>query len=91
MLPAQVIALDGKVVRRRNDSWAGKGPIHMVSAWATGNRLVLAQEKVDEKSNEITTLPELLKSLAISGCIVTIDAMGCQMEIARQIITTFEH
>ena len=86
VLPAQVIAMDSKVVRRSHDRWAGKGPIHMVSAWATENRLVLAQVKVDEKSNEITALPELLRSLAISGCIVTIDAMGCQREIAKQIV-----
>ncbi len=82
----EVIALDGKVVRRSHDRWMGKGAIHMVSAWASTNRLVLAQEKVDEKTNEIKALPELLRSLAISGCIVTIDAMGCQREIARQIV-----
>ncbi len=86
VLPAQVIAMDGKTVRGSRDSWAGRGPIHMVSAWATENRLVLAQVKVDEKSNEITALPELLRCLAISGCIVTIDAMGCQREIAQQIV-----
>lgn len=86
VLPAQVVALDGKAVRGSRDRWAGKGPIHMVSAWATENRLVLASVKVDEKTNEITALPELLRSLAISGCIVTIDAMGCQREIAAQII-----
>lgn len=85
-LSAQVIAMDGKVLRGSGDSWAGKGPIHMVSAWAAEARLVLAQVKVDEKSNEITALPELLRALAISGCIVTIDAMGCQREIAQQIV-----
>ncbi len=58
----------------------------MVSAWASANRLVLGQRKVDEKSNEITAIPELLKLLEISGCIVTIDAMGCQKEIASQIV-----
>ena len=86
VLPAQVVALDGKALRGSRDKWAGKGPIYMVSAWAAENRLVLAQAKVDEKSNEITALPELLRCLAISGCIVTIDAMGCQREIARQIL-----
>lgn len=86
VLPAQVVALDGKTVRGSHDRWAGKGPIHMVSAWAASNRLVLAQVKVDEKSNEITALPELLRCLAISGCIVTIDAMGCQRGIASQIL-----
>ena len=86
VLPAQVIALDGKTVRRSYDRSAGKKAIHMVSAWASVNRLVLAQVKVDDKSNEITALPELLKVLAVVGCIVTIDAMGCQREIAKQII-----
>ena len=86
ILPAQVIAMDGKVLRGSRNSWAARGPIHMVSAWAAQNRLVLASVKVDEKSNEITALPVLLRSLAISGCIVTIDAMGCQREIAAQII-----
>ena len=57
VLPAQVVALDGKTVRGSHDRWAGKGPIHMVSAWAASNRLVLAQVKVDEKSNEITPSP----------------------------------
>jgi len=86
VVPAQVIALDGKTVRRSHDRTAGKKAIHMVSAWASANRLVLAQVKVDDKSNEITALPELLKVLAIAGCIITIDAMGCQREIAKQII-----
>lgn len=85
-LSAQVIALDGKVLRGSGDSWADRGPIHMVSAWAADARLVLASVKVDAKSNEITALPELLRSLAISGCIVTIDAMGCQRQIAAQIV-----
>lgn len=86
VLPAQVIAVDGKAVRRSHDRAAGKRAIHMVSAWASVNRLVLAQQKVGDKSNEITALPELLRQLALSGCIVTIDAMGCQRQIAQQII-----
>jgi len=86
VLPAQVIALDGKTVRGSHDRWSGKQAIHMVSAWATANRLVLAQVKVDNKSNEITALPELLGQLALAGCIVTIDAMGCQQAIAQQIL-----
>ncbi len=86
ILPAQVIALDGKTVRRSHDRHRGKEAIHLVSAWATANRLVLAQLTVDAKSNEITALPELLRQLAIAGCIVTIDAMGCQREIAQQIL-----
>jgi predicted transposase YbfD/YdcC len=86
VLPAQVIALDGKTVRHSHDRAHGTHAIHMVSAWASGNRLVLAQIKVDEKSNEITALPELLRQLALTGCIVTIDAMGCQRAIAAQIL-----
>ncbi len=86
ILPAEVIALDGKILRGSHDRFSEKAAIHMVSAWATANRLVLAQVKVDSKSNEITAIPELLRVLAISGCIVTIDAMGCQREIARQIV-----
>jgi predicted transposase YbfD/YdcC len=82
----QVVALDGKTLRRSHDKTIGKAAIHMVSAWALENQLVLGQVKVDEKSNEITAIPELLEALAISGCIVTIDALGCQKEIAQQII-----
>ncbi len=82
----QIIAIDGKRLRRSYDGRLGKAAIHMVSAWATENRLVLGQVKTDEKSNEITAIPELLKLLAIKGCIVTIDAMGCQTEIAKLII-----
>ena len=86
VLPAQVIALDGKTVRGSHDRARGKSAIHLVSAWATANQLVLAQVKVDDKSNEITALPQLLQQLALSGCIVTIDAMGCQRAIAAQIV-----
>ena len=82
----EVVALDGKTLRRSHDHTLGKGAIHMVSAWASTNRLVLGQLKVDEKSNEITAIPELLRVLALKGCIVTIDAMGCQTEIAQTII-----
>lgn len=86
VLPTQVIALDGKTVRRSHDRAAGKGALHLVSAWATANRLMLAQVAVDDKSNEITAFPLLLRQVALSGCIVTIDAMGCQREIAEQIL-----
>ena len=82
----EVIAIDGKTVRRSYDQGKNKGAIHMVSAWASQNRLVLGQRKVDDKSNEITAIPELLKVLDIHGCIVTIDAMGTQKEIAKQIV-----
>jgi predicted transposase YbfD/YdcC len=86
LLPGEVIPIDGKALRRSHDRTAGKHAIHMVSAWASSNRLVLAQVKVDEKSNEITAIPALLELLALNGCIVTIDAMGCQSEIAATII-----
>ena len=76
VLPAQVIAIDGKTVRRSHDRGSGKAAIHLVSAWASANRVVLAQAKVAEKSNEIIVLPELLRCLALAGCVVTIDAMG---------------
>ena len=85
-LAEEVIALDGKTIRRSLDRADGKGAIHLVSAWASTNELVLAQFKVDDKSNEITALPELLALLNLQGSVVTIDAMGCQVEIARQII-----
>jgi hypothetical protein len=83
----QVIAIDGKTLCGSADKALGKGAIHMVSAWATQNHLVLGQVKVDEKSNEITAIPELLTLLDIRGCIVTIDAMGCQTEIAQAIVS----
>lgn len=86
LIGAQVIAIDGKVLRRSHDRGIGQGAIDMVSAWATANRLVLGQVKVDAKSNEITAIPQLLQTLEVAGCIVTIDAMGCQTEIARQIV-----
>lgn len=86
VLPAQVIAVDGKTVRRSHDRGVGKGALHLGSAWATANRLVLAQVAVDDKSNEITAFPLLLRQLALSGCIVTLDAMGCQREVAAQIV-----
>ena len=81
----EVIAIDGKCLRHSYDKEAAQGAIHMVSAWATENRLVLGQVKVDKKSNEITAIPELLRVLELSGCIVTIDAMGCQKEIVKLI------
>lgn len=82
----EIVAIDGKTLRRSFDRASGKAAIHMVSAWAKTNRLVLGQVKVDDKSNEITAIPKLLKLLDIAGCIVTIDAMGCQKDIAAQII-----
>ena len=82
----QVIAVDGKKLRRSHDQAAGKAAIYMVSAWATENQLVLGQTKVADKSNEISAIPELLRLLDISGCIVTIDALGTQTEITETII-----
>lgn len=81
----QVVAIDGKTVRRSHDKSIGKDAIHMVSAWASTNGVMLGQRKVDGKSNEITAIPELLRLLDISGCIVTIDAIGCQKKIAQAI------
>jgi predicted transposase YbfD/YdcC len=83
---AQVIAVDGKKLRRSHDQSAGKAAIYMVSAWATQNQLVLGQTKVADKSNEITAIPALLQLLDFSGCIVTIDAIGTQTEIAETIV-----
>ena len=82
----QVIAIDGKTLRRSFDTATGKAAIHMVSAWATANHISLGQVVVDAKSNEITAIPKLLEILDISGSFVTIDAMGCQTEIAARIV-----
>ncbi len=85
-IPAGVIAIDGKTVRRSGRKRDDQAPIHMVSAFAARQRLVLGQVKVAEKSNEITAIPKLLSMLAIEGAIVTIDAMGCQRDIAQKIL-----
>lgn len=81
-----VIAVDGKTLRRSHNHKEGQSAIHMVSAWSSANGVVLGQKKTTEKSNEITAIPELLSALELSGCIVTIDAMGCQKNIAKKII-----
>lgn len=81
----ELINIDGKTVRASLDKAKGQNPLHVVSAWATANRLTLGQVMVDEKSNEITAIPRLLELLAIKGAIVTIDAMGCQKDIAAKI------
>lgn len=81
-----IIAIDGKTQRRSYDKKGQVKALHMVSAWACQNGVVMGQVKTDEKSNEITAIPELLSKLELSGCIVTIDAMGCQTKIAKQII-----
>lgn len=82
----QIVAIDGKTVRRSHDSFIGRDAIHMVSAWATANHVSLGQLRVDGRSNEIKAIPRLLEVLDVSGCIVTIDAMGCQSAIANEIV-----
>lgn len=86
MTSGQVVAIDGKTLRRSHDKGLGKEAINMVSAWATANHLVLGQVKVASKSNEITAIPALAAMLEVSGCIVTVDALGTQKEVAAQII-----
>lgn len=81
-----IIAIDGKCLRLSMDKASNKAAIYMVSAWATENQLVLGQQKVDEKSNEITAIPKLLLQLDITGAVVTMDAMGCQTSVVDQII-----
>jgi len=83
---AGVVSVDGKTVRRSHDESAGQGAIHMISAWANGNQVVLGQSKVEDKSNEITAIPELIERLDLKDCVVTIDAIGCQTHIARRIV-----
>jgi len=82
----EIISIDGKTVRRSFKKGNRKSAIHMVSAWASQNQLVLGQTKVSDKSNEITAIPALLSMLEIKGCLITIDAMGCQSDIAEKII-----
>ncbi len=82
----EVVAIDGKTIRNSNDDADSKSAIHLVSAYASKNRLCLGQEAVHEKSNEITAIPKLLETLVLKDCIVTIDAMGCQKKIATSII-----
>lgn len=81
-----VVAIDGKTIRRSRDEAKGNHPSHVVSAWACEASLVLGQMRVDEKTNEIKAIPELLEILCLKGCVVTIDAMGTQKEIAEKII-----
>lgn len=85
-ISGEVIAIDGKTMRGSKDGYHDKSPIHIVSAWANSNQLVLGQTKTSEKSNEITAIPELLNMLDIEECIITIDAMGTQKKIAETII-----
>jgi hypothetical protein len=82
----QVVPIDGKTMRQSFDKATGKSALHMVSAWATTNKISLGQVAVAEKSNEITAIPKLLDLLELDGAVVTIDAMGCQAEIAEKIV-----
>lgn len=84
--PGEVIAIDGKAMRGAKDTKTGKNMPYIVSAWAAANGICLGQAKVSEKSNEITAIPDLVDAVVTKGCTVTIDAMGCQKEIARKII-----
>ena len=85
LLPGEVVAIDGKTLRHSFDTELDQSPIHIVSAWATSNRVVLGQIKVNDKSNEITAIPEVIDALDLTNCIVSIDAMGCQKQIATRI------
>ena len=84
--PGQVIAVDGKTVRGSRDEFRGQDAIHLVSAWASEGGVLLGQRKVDAKSNEMTAVSELLKLLFVKGCIVTVDALNCQKDIAQAVI-----
>ncbi len=86
VIPGEIIAVDGKTLRRSHNRAKGLAALHLVSAWATANRMVLGQVATDAKSNEITAIPQLLALLMLKGAIVTIDAMGCQTKIAEQIV-----
>lgn len=86
LVEEDIIALDGKCLRRSLDKASNKAAIYMVSAWSRQNSLVLGQVKVDDKSNEITALPKLLTRLDFAGAVITIDAMGCHKKIAEQIV-----
>ena len=85
-LGADIVAIDGKTLRRSYQEGGAKAPIHMVSAWSAKQNIVLGQVKVSTKSNEITAIPKLIDMLTIKGAVVTIDAMGCQREIAAKIV-----
>src|SRR4029078_5084429 len=82
----EVVAIDGKTLRRSFDRGRAQAPLHLVSAWASEQGLVLGQREVDGKSNEITAIPALLEMLSLENCIVTLDAMGCQKTIAGRIL-----
>ncbi len=83
LMPGEVVNIDGKTVKHSVNTAVGKKAIHLVNAWASQQRLVLAQQKVHERTNEITAIPHLIKLLELNGCLVTIDAMGTQTDIAE--------
>ena len=85
LIPGEVISIDGKTAKHSGSKETEQKAIHLVNAWANEQRLVLGQTKVNDKSNEITAIPELIKVLELSGCLVTIDAMGTQTQIAKLI------
>jgi predicted transposase YbfD/YdcC len=85
-LAPEIVAIDGKTSRRTHDRSRGRGPLHMVCAWASRQRIMLGQQACEAKSNEITAIPLLLERLALTGALVTIDAMGCQTKIAQAIL-----
>ncbi len=84
--PARLVAIDGKTCRRSHDAAQGLGPLHIVSAWASEEGIALGQVATEQKSNEITAIPQLLKQIELTNALITIDAMGCQKEIARDIV-----
>src|SRR3954453_2905418 len=84
--PARLVAIDGKTCRRSHDAAQGLGPLHVVSAWASEEGVALGQVATEEKSNEITAIPQLLQQLELAHAVITIDAMGCQKGIARDIV-----
>jgi predicted transposase YbfD/YdcC len=84
--PARLVAIDGKTLRRSHDATQGLGPLHIVSAWASEHGIALGQVATEEKSNEITAIPVLLKQIELKKALITIDAMGCQKDIAREIV-----
>lgn len=85
-----VVAIDGKTLRGSHDRWCGKAAVHLLHAWSVEAGLILAQQVVDDKTNEITVIPDLLEILYLKGCIVTLDAMGCQTEIVEAIVDQHE-
>jgi predicted transposase YbfD/YdcC len=85
--PSRLVAIDGKTLRSSHDATNGLGPLHIVSAWASEQGIALGQVATEEKSNEITAIPELLKQIELARTLITIDAMGCQREIARGIVS----